>query len=279
MNNEYFVTPQWLSEHLNDENVVIIDASAPMPTQTIDYYQKWLENHIPGAQFFDLDKIANLQTELPHMLPEPETFRQAVSAMGISENHLVVIYDQGNMFSAPRAWWTFKIFGAQHIRILEGGLQGWQQADYPTESGEVSHQPQKFNIQFTPEYVFSQQQILDALQSNTPTQFIDARAEDRFQAKVPEPRPGLRMGHIPGSKNVPWTALIEDGRYKSPDEIEQIFKHQSVDLNRPIITSCGSGMTAAVLVLGLDIIGYKTAGLYDGSWAEWGADNSLPLER
>ncbi|REF28832.1 thiosulfate/3-mercaptopyruvate sulfurtransferase [Xenorhabdus cabanillasii] len=279
MNNEYFVTPQWLSKHLNDENVVIIDASAPMPTQSIDYHQKWLENHIPCSQFFDLDKIANLQTELPHMLPEPETFRQAVSAMGISENHLVVIYDQGNMFSAPRAWWTFKIFGAQHIRILEGGLQGWQQADYPMESGEVSRQPQKFNIQFTPEYVFSQRQILDALQSNAPTQFIDARAEDRFQAKVPEPRPGLRMGHIPSSKNVPWTALIENGRYKSPDEIEQIFKQQSVDLNRPIITSCGSGMTAAVLVLGLDIIGHKTAGLYDGSWAEWGADNMLPLEK
>ncbi|MBC8946486.1 MULTISPECIES: 3-mercaptopyruvate sulfurtransferase [Xenorhabdus] len=279
MNNEYFVTPQWLSEHLNDENVVIIDASAPMPTQTIDYHQKWVENHIPGSQFFDLDKIANLQTELPHMLPEPETFRLAASAMGISESHLVVIYDQGNMFSAPRAWWTFKIFGAQHIRILEGGLQGWQQAGYPTESGAVNRQPQKFNIQFTPEYVFSQQQILDALQGNAPTQFIDARAEDRFQAKVPEPRPGLRMGHIPGAKNVPWTALIENGRYKSPDEIEHIFKHQSVDLNRPIITSCGSGMTAAVLVLGLDIIGHKTAGLYDGSWAEWGADDMLPLEK
>ncbi|WP_340620650.1 3-mercaptopyruvate sulfurtransferase [Xenorhabdus siamensis] len=279
MNNEYFVTPQWLSEHLNDENVVIIDASAPMPTQTIDYHQKWVENHIPGSQFFDLDKIANLQTELPHMLPEPETFRQAASAMGISENHLVVIYDQGNMFSAPRAWWTFKIFGAQHIRILEGGLQGWQQAGYPTESGTVNRQPQKFNIQFTPEYVFSQQQLLDALQGNAPIQFIDARAEDRFQAKVPEPRPGLRMGHIPGAKNVPWTALIENGRYKSPDEIEQIFKNQSVDLNRPIITSCGSGMTAAVLVLGLDIIGHKTAGLYDGSWAEWGANDMLPLEK
>ncbi|MDE9445152.1 3-mercaptopyruvate sulfurtransferase [Xenorhabdus bovienii] len=279
MKNEYFVSPQWLNDHLHDENVVIVDASAPMPTQTIDYHQLWLDNHIPGAQFFNLDKIANLQTNLPHMLPEPEIFRQAVSAMGISENHLVIIYDQGNMFSAPRAWWTFKIFGTRNIRILEGGLQGWQQVGYPTESGEVTRQPQIFNSQFTPEKVYSQEQILDALHNKAPIQFIDARAEDRFQAKVPEPRPGLRMGHIPGSKNVPWTALIDNGSYKSPDEIAAIFKKQGVDLKQPMMTSCGSGMTAAVLVLGLDMIGHKEVGLYDGSWAEWGADDSLPLEK
>ncbi|MDR0219716.1 MAG: 3-mercaptopyruvate sulfurtransferase [Enterobacteriaceae bacterium] len=279
MNNNYFVTPQWLCEHLNDENIVIIDASAPMPTQSIDYQQKWLENHIPGAQFFDLDKIASHQTNLPHMLPEPETFQQAVNAMGISEHHQVVIYDQGNMFSAPRAWWTFKIFGAQNIRILTGGLQGWQQAGYPTEAGEVSRQPQVFTIDFAPERIVSRQQILASLHADAAVQVIDARAEDRFQAKVPEPRPGLRMGHIPGSKNVPWTALLENGSYKSPENIEQIFRQQEVDLNQPIIASCGSGMTAAVLVLGLDMIGCKKTGLYDGSWAEWGADDSLPLEK
>ncbi|SFU64212.1 3-mercaptopyruvate sulfurtransferase [Xenorhabdus koppenhoeferi] len=277
MKNEYFVSPQWLNEHLHDENVVIVDASAPMPTQSIDYYQLWLEEHIPGAQFFDLDKVANLQTNLPHMLPEPEIFRQAVNKMGISENHLVVIYDQGNMFSAPRAWWTFKIFGAHHIRILEGGLQGWQQSGYPTESGKVARSPEVFNVQFTPEKVCSQAQILVALHNNVPVQFIDARAEDRFQAKVPEPRPGLRMGHLPGAKNVPWTALIDNGLYKSVEEITAIFRKQGVNLDQPIITSCGSGMTAAVLVLSLDMIGHKEVKLYDGSWAEWGADDSLPL--
>ncbi|MDX7988287.1 3-mercaptopyruvate sulfurtransferase [Xenorhabdus sp. 12] len=279
MKNEYFVSPQWLNEHLYDENVVVIDASAPMPTQSIDYQQLWLEKHIPGAQFFNLDKVANLQTNLPHMLPEPDVFRQAVSQMGISENHLVIIYDQGNLFSAPRAWWTFKIFGARHIRILEGGLQDWQQAGYPTESGEVIRSPETFNLQFTPEKVFTQTKILAALNSKSPVQFIDARAEDRFQAKAPEPRPGLRMGHLPGAKNVPWTALIDNGSYKSVEEIAAIFRAQGVDLNQPIMTSCGSGMTAAVLVLGLDMIGHKEAGLYDASWAEWGADDSLPLEK
>ncbi|MBC8951841.1 3-mercaptopyruvate sulfurtransferase [Xenorhabdus sp. PB62.4] len=279
MKNEYFVSPQWLNEHLHDENVVIVDASAPMPTQSIDYYQLWLDKHIPGAQFFDLDKVANLQTNLPHMLPEPETFCQAVNKMGISENHLVIIYDQGNMFSAPRAWWTFKIFGARHVRILEGGLQGWQQAGYPTESREVVRSPDVFNVQFSPEKVCSQAQILNILHKNESIQFIDARAEDRFQAKVPEPRPGLRMGHIPGAKNVPWTALVDNGSYKSVEEITAIFHKQGVDVNQPIITSCGSGMTAAVLVLGLDMIGHKEVGLYDGSWAEWGADDSLPLEK
>ncbi|MBD2797882.1 3-mercaptopyruvate sulfurtransferase [Xenorhabdus sp. 18] len=279
MKNEYFVSPQWLNEHLFDENVVVVDASAPMPTQSIDYHQLWLEKHIPGAQFFDLDKVANLQTNLPHMLPEPETFRQAVSDMGISENHLVVIYDQGNMFSAPRAWWTFNIFGARHIRILEGGLQGWQQAGYPTESGKVARTPDVFNVQFTPEKVCSQAQILAALHNHAPVQFIDARAEERFQAKVPEPRPGLRMGHLPGAKNVPWTVLIDNGRYKSVEEMAIIFRQQGVDLNQPIMTSCGSGMTAAVLALGLDMMGHTEVKLYDGSWAEWGADDSLPLEK
>ncbi len=279
MKNEYFVSPQWLNEHLYDENVVIVDASAPMPTQSIDYHQRWLTQHIPGAQFFDLDKVANLQTNLPHMLPEPETFRQAVSEMGISENHLVVIYDQGNMFSAPRAWWTFKIFGARHIRILDGGLQGWQQADYPTESGTVNRSPEVFNIQFMPEKVGSRAQILDILHHHESVQFVDARAEERFQAKVPEPRPGLRVGHLPGAKNVPWTALIENGSYKSAEEMTAIFHKQGVDLSQPIMTSCGSGMTAAVLVLGLDILGHRETQLYDGSWAEWGADDTLPLEK
>ncbi|CDG21940.1 3-mercaptopyruvate sulfurtransferase [Xenorhabdus poinarii G6] len=279
MKNEYFVSPQWLNEHLYDENVVIVDASAPMPSQSIDYHQRWLTQHIPGAQFFDLDKVANLQTNLPHMLPEPETFRQAVSKMGISENHLVVIYDQGNMFSAPRAWWTFKIFGARHIRILDGGLQGWQQADYPTESGAVSRSPEVFNIQFMPEKVGSRAQILDILHHHESVKFVDARAEERFQAKVPEPRPGLRMGHLPGAKNVPWTALIENGSYKSAEEMTAIFHKQGVDLSQPIMTSCGSGMTAAVLVLGLDILGHRETQLYDGSWAEWGADDTLPLEK
>ncbi|AOM40762.1 3-mercaptopyruvate sulfurtransferase [Xenorhabdus hominickii] len=279
MKNEYFVSPQWLNEHLHDENVVIVDASAPMPTQAINYHQLWLNKHIPGAQFFDLDKIANLQINLPHMLPKPETFRQAVSNMGISENHLVIIYDQGNMFSAPRAWWTFKIFGSARVRILEGGLQGWEQAGYPTESGEVSRSSNVFNIQFAPEKVCSQDKILEILDSNLPVQFIDARAEDRFQAKVPEPRPGLRMGHLPGSKNIPWTALIDNGRYKSVEEITAIFQEKDIDLTKPIVTSCGSGMTAAVLALGLDMLGHKEVGLYDGSWAEWGANDSLPLEK
>ncbi|CAQ85004.1 MULTISPECIES: 3-mercaptopyruvate sulfurtransferase [Photorhabdus] len=278
MNNSHFVSAQWLKDHLDDENLVIIDATAPPPPQQIDCRQLWLDTHIPGAQFFDLDKIADHQNGLPHMLPDPQTFSQSVGAMGISENHLVVIYDQGNMFSAPRAWWTFKVLGSHNVRILDGGLQSWQQAGFPTESGEVTRSPQTFHTNFDASRVKSLEQILASL--NDPRiQIVDARAADRFQAKAPEPRPGLRMGHIPGSKNVPWTMLVANGHFKSATEIADIFLQQHVDLNKPIITSCGSGMTAAVLVLGLDIIGKKDVYLYDGSWAEWGADDILPLEK
>ncbi|OCQ51845.1 3-mercaptopyruvate sulfurtransferase [Photorhabdus australis subsp. thailandensis] len=278
MNNSYFVSAQWLKDHFDDENLVIIDATAPPPPQQIDCHKLWLDIHIPGAQFFDLDKIADHQSGLPHMLPDPQIFSQAVGTMGISENHLVVIYDQGNMFSAPRAWWTFKVFGCHNVRILDGGLQGWQQAGFPTESGEVTRNPQIFNTDFDTSRVKSLEQILTSLH-DPQFQIVDARATDRFQAKAPEPRPGLRMGHIPGSKNVPWTMLVENGHFKSVTEITDIFRKQHVDLSKPVITSCGSGMTAAVLVLGLDIIGKKDAYLYDGSWAEWGADDTLPLEK
>lgn len=279
MNNAYFVTPQWLKDHLDDENIVILDATAPPPPQQIDCHKLWLDTHIPGTQFFDLDKIANHQSGLPHMLPDPQTFSQAVGAMGISENHLVVIYDQGNMFSAPRAWWTFKIFGSRNVRILDGGLQGWQQAGLPTESGEMKRNPQIFSADFNADKVKSLEHILDSL-NDQQTQIVDARATDRFQAKAPEPRPGLKMGHIPGSKNVPWTMLVENGHFKSANEITDIFRQQDVDLTKSIIASCGSGMTAAVLALGLDIIGKKDVYLYDGSWAEWGAENNtLPLEK
>ncbi|MGV7961552.1 3-mercaptopyruvate sulfurtransferase [Photorhabdus tasmaniensis] len=278
MNNAYFVSPQWLQDHLDDENLVIIDATAPPPPQQIDCHQLWLNTHIPGAQFFDLDKIANHQSGLPHMLPDPQTFSQAVGEMGISENHLVVVYDQGNMFSAPRAWWTFKVFGSRNVRILAGGLQGWQQAGFPTESGEVTCNSQVFNTNFNAGKVKSLKQILDSL-NDPQAEIIDARAMDRFQAKAPEPRPGLKMGHIPGSKNVPWTMLVENGHFKSETEIADIFLKQGIDLNKPVIASCGSGMTAAVLILGLDIIGKKETYLYDGSWAEWGADDTLPLEQ
>ncbi|NRN28313.1 3-mercaptopyruvate sulfurtransferase [Photorhabdus heterorhabditis] len=278
MNNSYFVSAQWLKDHLDDENLVILDTTAPPPPQQIDCHKLWLDTHIPGAQFFDLDKIANHQSGLPHMLPDPQTFSQAVGAMGISENHLVVVYDQGNMFSAPRAWWTFKIFGSHNVRILNGGLQGWQQAGFTTESGEVTRSLQTFNTRFDASKVKSLQQILASL-NDPQIQIVDARATDRFQAKAPEPRPGLRMGHIPGSKNVPWTMLVENGHFKSSAEITDIFRKQDVDLNKPVIASCGSGMTAAVLVLGLDIIGKKDSYLYDGSWAEWGANDALPLEK
>ncbi|NHB91485.1 3-mercaptopyruvate sulfurtransferase [Photorhabdus cinerea] len=278
MNNSYFVSAQWLKDHLDDENLVTLDTTAPPPPQQIDCHKLWLDTHIPGAQFFDLDKIANHQNGLPHMLPDPQTFSQTVGAMGISENHLVVVYDQGNMFSAPRAWWTFKVFGSHNVRILNGGLQGWQQAGFTTELGEVTRSPQTFNTSFDANKVKSLQQILASL-NDPQIQIVDARATDRFQAKAPEPRPGLRMGHIPGSKNVPWTMLVENGHFKSSAEITDIFRKQDVDLNKPVIASCGSGMTAAVLVLGLDIIGKKDSYLYDGSWAEWGADNALPLEK
>lgn len=278
MYNDFFVTPAWLNSHLFDDNLIVLDASAPPPTAPYDCRQHYLEEHIPNAQFFHQDEVADKTCDLPHMLPSAEEFSQAVSAMGIDNDTLVVIYSQNNLFSSPRAWWTFTTMGCKDVKILAGGIDAWKAAGFDTQSGEVPPVKNKyFKASRHQHNALNKEQVLEIVNEGK-IQIIDARAAPRFLAQAPEPRPGLRMGHIPGSKNVPWDLLVENGKFKSPDQLKAIFAQQGVDFEAPSMTTCGSGMTAAVVLMALTLLGNHNVRLYDGSWAEWGQDNGLPIE-
>ncbi|AHK20484.1 3-mercaptopyruvate sulfurtransferase [Yersinia similis] len=279
MNSDFLVTPQWLAAHANDANIVILDArmSPPGLIPKRNIQAEFEQGHIPGAVYFDIDAVADHSTGLPHMLPSPQLFSEMAGQLGITEQHTLVIYDEGNLFSAPRVWWTFRTFGAKNVRILASGLSGWQQAGYKLESGPVHPTPQTFNVTFNATAVSSVDEVLAVL-GNNEVQILDARPSARYKAQEPEPRPGLRLGRIPGSINIPWGTMVENGHLKSPQALAEIFAAQGVDLTKPIITSCGSGVTAAVVALGLAAVNARSVSLYDGSWAEWGASNSLPID-
>lgn len=271
MNSDFLVTPQWLAAHANDANIVILDArmSPPGLIPKRNIQAEFEQGHIPGAVYFDIDAVADHSTGLPHMLPSPQLFSEMAGQLGITEQHTLVIYDEGNLFSAPRVWWTFRTFGAKNVRILASGLSGWQQAGYKLESGPVHPTPQTFNVTFNATAVSSVDEVLAVL-GNNEVQILDARPSARYKAQEPEPRPGLRLGRIPGSINIPWGTMVENGHLKSPQALAEIFAAQGVDLTKPIITSCGSGVTAAVVALGLAAVNARSVSLYDGSWAEWG---------
>lgn len=279
MEYDYFVTPQWLFEHQNNADLVILDVSAPMPTQHIDYQSLYFERHIPHAHFFDLDEVADKTTSLPHMLPSDALFSETLTQLGISNTTTVILYDQGNLFSAPRGWWTLTTLGCRNVRILAGGLHAWVEAGFETEQGEAIKVPTQtpFIVERHSQRYANKQQLIDNLETKQ-KQMIDARSADRFYGRAPEPRPGLRSGHIPDSKNIPWNELVTNGQLKSNAELKQIFEHAGIDLSQPIIVTCGSGMTAAILFLALTVLGCQSIALYDGSWAQWGAETALPCE-
>ena len=211
------------------------------------------------------------------MMPRPEAFAVAMRELGVSRDKHLVIVDEGNLFSAPRAWWMLRIFGAQRVSILAGGLAGWQRDDLLLEHGDAKAAEGEFEAEFSPEAVKRLTDVLLASHEGT-AQIVDARPAPRFNALVDEPRPGLRRGHIPGARNVPWGDLVIDGELKTTDELEAIFARQGVDLHKPIIVSCGSGVTAAVVALALATLDAPDVTLYDGSWSEWGARADLPIE-
>jgi thiosulfate/3-mercaptopyruvate sulfurtransferase len=264
-----FVTTEWLAEHLRDPNLVVLDGSWHMPNSPRNAQAEYLSGHIPGAVFFDIDGISDTSTPLPHMLPTPRDFARMIGALGISQDMTIVIYDELGLFSAPRVWWTFKTFGATDVRILAGGGPKWRAERRPTEEGMVARQKREFVTNFDANAVVDFQTVRARSQDGA-AQIADARPAPRFHAEVPEPRAGLRSGHIPNSFNVPVGLLTEDGQLKSKAQLEQLFSDRSIDLNRPIITSCGSGITAAVLALALNVTGAKDVAVYDGSWSEWG---------
>jgi len=264
-----FVSTEWLAAHLTDPDVIVLDGSWHMPNATRNAQAEYLDGHIPGAIFFDIDGVADTSSKLPHMLPSPADFARMVGALGISDTQTIVIYDELGVFSAPRVWWTFKTMGARDVRILAGGGPKWRAERRPTEAGIVTHIPQIFETAFDPARVVDFDTVRERSHDGA-AQIADARPAPRFHAEVPEPRAGLRAGHIPESLNVPVTLLSENGQMRSPEELRQLFSDRGLDLSKPIITSCGSGITAATLALGLHLAGAEQVAVYDGSWTEWG---------
>jgi len=277
------VTPSWLSTRLQDQSTIILDATLPPVgvTPPIDTHARYLDKHIPGALFFDIEQLSDHSTPLPHMLPTPEDFSRSMSALGVGHNSTIVVYEQESVFSAPRAWWTLRTFGAQHVHILDGGLRAWIEAGLPTESGPVHHTPANFNATLNPHAVKNLSQIKDKLATHhqVPEQILDARSAARFNGTAPEPRPGISSGHMPGATSVPYTELVDDGRLKPAEKLRELFLAKHVDLDQPITTTCGSGVTAAVIALGLEVAGARDISLYDGSWAEYAQQPDSIIEK
>jgi thiosulfate/3-mercaptopyruvate sulfurtransferase len=272
------VTTDWLASHLDDPSVKIIDASFKLPGVLPLPIDDYLAAHIPGAVFFDVDVVSDHSVPLPHMYPDEKQFARDIAALGISSSDTVVAYDSGGWVAAPRAWWMFLSFGHGKVKVLDGGLKKWQAEARPTASGPASPRPGRFDAKLDQTFVRSKQQLVGNLDTHV-EQVLDARPRPRFEASAAEPRPGLRGGHIPGSRNIPYAELFDakTGAMKSLDELRRIFSNAGIDLAKPIVTTCGSGVSAAVLTLALYRLGVRGTALYDGSWAEWGMPDGPPV--
>ena len=276
---EALVGTDWLAAHLADPHVRVVDSSFKLPGVTPTAREDYDRAHIPGAVFFDIDDICEPGTSLPHMIPSPGLFAQKVGALGIGGADRVVVYDSAGLSSAGRAWWMLRVFGHHDVALLDGGLPKWRAEARPVDAAAPTPPPRHFMARFDPSLVRDKRALIENLATRR-DQVADARAAGRFDGTTPEVRPGLRSGHIPGSRNVPYEFVTDPvtRQLKSADELAQLFHDAGVALDRPIVTSCGSGVTACALTFALHLIGHPGAAVYDGSWSEWGIPGDTPIE-
>jgi len=273
------VSTNWLARHLKDPDLRLLDASWYLPDACRDARAEYQTAHIPGARFFDIDEIADLRSALPHMAPPPEKFISRMRAMGVGDGHQVVVYDGTGIFSAARVWWTFRLMGKVDVAVLDGGFPKWQAEGREVEDMPPVLRDRHITVSRQNHLVKDVTQVAHASKL-AEAEIIDARSAPRFRGEVAEPRPGLRAGHIPGARNVPYTSVLNaNGTMKDAAGLRAVFAEAGVDLGKPAITTCGSGITAAVLSLALARIGHRNHALYDGSWAEWGMYDDLPVEK
>lgn len=275
--NELLVSPEWLNDHLGDPSLAIVDASWYLPSHGRNAWQEYVVHHIPGAVFFDVDTIADRNSPLPHMLPAAADFASAVGALGLSDRQTIVVYDGMGLFSAPRVWWTFKVFGVRDVRILDGGLPAWKARDLPLTDLLPTLAPVRFEATFDSSLVADMARMRREL--GTDAQIVDARPKGRYDGTEPEIRPGLESGHMPGARNLPQSTLVRDGHLLPESELLKAFAASGIDPDRPVITTCGSGVSASTLTFALATLGKPLGALYDGSWTEWAGAAGNPIEK
>lgn len=275
--NPFLISAEQLADEIGRPGLSIVDASWYLPAQKRFGRPEFLAGHIPGAVFFDQDAVVDRTSDLPHTLPSAETFAASAGALGISHTDTIVVYDGMGLFSAPRVWWMFRTFGARDVRILDGGYPAWISGSRPVETGEPEVKPARFEAHFDAAAVASLEEMR-AIVEDRSRQIADARPAGRFSADVPEPRPGVRGGHMPGARSLPASDLAADGRLKSPEALQRLFAEAGIDTDAPIVTSCGSGVTAATINFALASLHKSDVKLYDGSWTEWGSRPDTPAE-